>query len=140
MFLANHDAITIYCSTKTSDLTIGKLSARSIDTKPSSSRSSIADDKHPPSSSRPSARSSQEKDATPSSSRSNPASTETSRSQNIETYRTYMDTGRYMGCYFIGGWLIDWLATRIYYIIYLSWLQYCCSCCWSTYYHLCIIW
>jgi len=77
-------------STKASDLTIGKLSAREIAKPPSSARSVDVDSIKAPSSSR-----SVNKDiVVPSSSRSNPASSETSRSQPVETYRTYMDTGR----------------------------------------------
>lgn len=76
-------------STKTSDLTIGKLSAREIAKPPSSARSVDVDSVKAPSSSR-----SIDKDIVPSSSRSNPASSETSRTQPVETYRTYMDTGR----------------------------------------------
>ena len=77
-------------STKASDLTIGKLSAREIAKPPSSARSVDVDSIKAPSSSR-----SVDKDIVPSSSRSNPASSDTSRSQPVETYRTYMDTGRY---------------------------------------------
>jgi hypothetical protein len=67
-------------STKASDLTISKLSARDNAKPPSSARSVDVDSIKAPSSSR----SSIDKDFVPSSSRSNPAS----------TYRTYMDTGR----------------------------------------------